>query len=59
MDLGDILVVVGIIFAVLDFFVPYPNRPGYRWHGALLTLGVILIGAGVLCQGVQVGGNSS
>lgn len=58
MDLGDILVAVGILFAVLDFFVPYERYPNRPWHGALLNLGVILIGVGVLCEGVKVGNST-
>jgi hypothetical protein len=57
-DLGDILVGVGILFAVLDFFIPYDRYPRRNWDGGLLTVGVILIGVGVLCQGTTVGSNS-
>lgn len=48
-SLANLLVVVGIIFAVLDFFVPTPASPnGARWRGGLLNVAIILIGVGVL-----------
>lgn len=44
--MGSILVLLGVIFAVLDFFIP--DRIDNRLRGGLLTLAVVLIGIGVL-----------
>jgi len=46
--LGDILVIVGIVLAIIDAIIAYPttaNRPVHRW---LLNVAVVLIGLGVL-----------
>lgn len=45
MDLGALLVLVGILLAVIDVFVPADSR--FR-NGSLLHVAVILIGIGVL-----------
>ncbi len=44
MNLGTLLVLIGVIMAVIDFFVDTQ-----RWHRhGLLILAVVLIGIGVL-----------